>query len=221
MRSKTRILLEIYSLVYKMYGPRYWWPADSAFEVMVGAILTQNTNWANVEKAISNLKKERLLSPARLYRLNIKRLARLIRPCGYYNIKASRLKNFLSYLFLRYSGKLTNMSRQRTRVLRKEMLGVKGLGPETVDSIILYGLKKPIFVVDAYTRRIMNCQGIINSNSSYDEIQAVFMKNLPKSVKLFNEYHALLVEHGKRVCKSSPRCQECVLRALRKESKKD
>lgn len=209
-----QVLLEVYNLLYKTLGPRHWWPADSAFEVMVGAILTQNTNWTNVGRAIHNLKKKRALNPAAIYNMNLKRLARLIHPCGYYNIKAKRLKSFINYLFLKYSGKLTNMRRQPIGSLRREMLDVKGLGPETVDSIILYALEKPIFVVDAYTRRIMDCQGIIKSNSSYDEIQSVFMKNLPKNVKLFNEYHALLVEHAKRVCKSSPRCQECVLESL-------
>lgn len=208
----VKSLLEIYNLLYKRYGPRHWWPAEDAFEVMVGAILTQNTNWANAEKAISNLKRERLLTPARLYRLNLRKLAGLIRPCGYYNIKAGRLKSFLSYLFSEYSGRLTNMRRRPTDSLRREMLGVKGLGPETADSIILYGLKKPVFVVDAYTRRIMGCQGIIDSDSSYDEIQSVFMKNLPKNARLFNEYHALLVEHAKTACKVRPKCQECILR---------
>lgn len=210
------LLLEVYNLLYKSYGPRHWWPADNAFEVMVGAILTQNTNWINVERAIRNLRKERALTPSAIYSMSSKKLAGLIRPSGYYNIKTMRLKNFIHYLFLKYSGRLTLIRRQRLGSLRREMLGVKGLGPETVDSIILYALKKPIFVVDAYTRRIMNCQGIIKSDSGYEEIQSVFMKNLPKNVKFFNEYHALLVEHAKRVCRSSPGCQECVLRSLRK-----
>lgn len=213
-KNKVRLkLFEVYNLLYKRYGPRHWWPADNAFEVIVGAILTQNTNWANVERAIFKLKKERLLNPAAIYSLNLKRLARLIRPCGYYNIKAKRLKNFIAYLFSKYSGRLAIMSRRPTWLLRKEMLSVKGVGPETADSIILYALGKPVFVVDAYTRRIMNCQGAIRSDSSYDEIQSVFMKNLPKDVKLFNEYHALLVEHAKRVCKATPDCQGCILRS--------
>lgn len=220
-KNKMRLaLFEIYSLLYKSYGPRHWWPADGAFEVMVGAILTQNTNWANVERAIQNLKKERALNPAAIYSLKLNKLARLIRPCGYYNIKANRLKNFIAYLFSKYSGKLTNMHQRPTGTLRREMLGVKGIGPETVDSIILYALKRPIFVIDAYTRRIMDCQGIINSNSGYDEIQSVFMKNLPANVKLFNEYHALLVEHAKRVCKTIPKCQECILHSQGKPKDK-
>lgn len=208
-------LIEIFHLLYKVYGPRRWWPAENPFEVMVGAILTQNTNWANVEKAISSLKRERVLTPASIYGLSIKRLARLIRPCGYYNIKAGRLKNFINYLFLKYSGRLSDMRRQQRGRLRRELLEVKGLGPETADSIILYALNKPVFVVDAYTRRIMGCQGIIGTDLDYHQIQSAFTKNLPKSVKLFNEYHALLVEHGKRVCRSSPKCQECILHSRR------
>lgn len=212
---KDLVLLEIFHLLYKTYGPRHWWPADSPFEVIVGAILTQNTNWVNVEKAIQNLRREKALTPSAIYGLSLKKLARLIRPCGYYNVKADRLKTFINYLFSKYSGDLTDMRKRPRGILRRELLEVKGLGPETVDSIILYALKKPVFVVDAYTRRIMGCQGIIRSGSDYHEIQSVFTKNLTKSVKLFNEYHALLVEHAKRVCRSSPKCQECILHARR------
>ena len=216
--SKDRVRHKIndaYNLLYKVYGRRRWWPADTPFEVMVGAVLTQNTNWINVEKAIINLKKEKVLNPSALRSLNLKRLAMLIRPCGYYNIKAKRLKNLNNYLFLEYCGRVADMRRRPLAALRGELLNVKGVGPETADSIILYAIKKPAFVVDAYTRRIMGCLGIVARDSGYDEIQSAFIKNLPRSVKLFNEYHALLVEHGKKICKSRPICQRCILRTLK------
>ncbi len=203
-------LLKMYSLLYKVYGPQYWWPASSGFEVVIGAILTQNTNWSNVEKAITNLKREKLLSPQTLHKLNLKRLAALIRPSGYYNIKAKRLKNFLDFLFINYNGKLHRMKSGSLKVLRKEILGVNGIGPETADSILLYALDKPVFVIDAYTRRIAECLGVTRSGSKYDDLQAVFMENLPNDVRLFNEYHALLVIHSKTVCKARPDCGKCI-----------
>ena len=211
------ILLKAYNLLYNRYGPRKWWPADSDFEVMIGAILTQNTSWSNVEKAISNLKKEGLLNPSALSKLHVKKIAKLIHPCGYYNIKAERLQCFLKFLSSNYSNRISRMRKERLRALRKELLSVKGIGPETADSIILYAVKKPIFVIDAYTKRIMSCLGICELDSDYCDMQDIFMSNLPKSVKLFNEYHALLVEHAKTICKAKPKCSECVLRTLRKE----
>jgi len=211
-RNLKPILLRVYSLLYKIYGPRYWWPASSSFEVVVGAILTQNTNWSNVEKAIINLKKENLLSPLTLRKLNPKRLAALIRPSGYYNIKAKRLKNFLDFLFLNYNGKLSMMKRSPLKALRKEILAINGIGPETADSILLYALDEPVFVIDTYTRRIAECLSITPAGSKYNDLQAVFVKNLPCDVKLFNEYHALLVIHSKTVCKTRPDCEKCILR---------
>lgn len=206
-------LNSIYQRLYSYFGPQYWWPGQTPFEVMVGAILTQNTNWLNVEKAIGNLKKYNLLSPDKLYRLPQKRLAALIRPAGYYNIKARRLKEFLKFFIQRYGGKPKNMSSQELRVLREELLSLKGIGPETADSMLLYALKRPVFVVDAYTKRILLRHRLIRKNDDYQETQNLFMRNLKKEVKLFNEYHALLVKLGKEFClKHRPKCAICPLK---------
>ncbi len=211
-RKTGQRLLEIYKILYKAYGRRKWWPADTAFEVAVGAVLTQNTSWANVEKAITSLKKHNTLSARALRNITHKRLASLIRPCGYYNIKAKRLKNFIDFLFTHYKGNINTMKKNPPEVIRGELLGINGIGPETADSILLYALDKPVFVVDAYTRRITECLGMTTPESSYDEIRALFTKNLPRSVKLFNEYHALIVTHCKEACKVKPDCKECALK---------
>ncbi len=206
-------LNSIYKKLYSRFGPQHWWPADSPFEIMVGAILTQNTNWANVEKAINNLKKNKLLSEAALYKLSRKRLASLIRPAGYYNIKAKRLKEFIVFLFKVYQGSLKKISKVDTLTLRRQLLCVNGVGPETADSILLYCLNRPVFVVDAYTKRILLRHSLLKEDSSYDEIQNLFTQNLKKDVKLFNEYHALLVKLGKELClKRNPKCEACPLR---------
>jgi len=215
--KKDRILLlAVYNLLYKVYGDLGWWPAETPFEVMVGAVLTQNTSWANVEKAISSLKKRGVLSPRALRSINIKTLARLIRPCGYYNVKAKRLKNLIGYIFLSHRGSIASMRRIPLEKLRKELLAVNGIGPETADSILLYALGKPVFVVDAYTRRLGSCIGLIKSDDHYTDIQSLFMRNLPRKNRLFNEFHALIVEHAKTVCRSRPRCSLCVLHRLKR-----
>jgi endonuclease-3 related protein len=203
----------IYKRLYRYFGPQHWWPAKTVFEVMVGAILTQNTSWNNVKKAIDNLKKKKFLEPSRLYRLSHKRLALFIKPAGYYNIKAKRLKEFLSFLFKSYKGNLRTMTREDTQELREKLLSVNGIGQETADSILLYALKKPVFVVDAYTKRILWRHRFIKEDSHYEEIQNLFMKNLKKDVRLFNEYHALLVKLGKDFClKRKPKCDICPLK---------
>ena len=185
---------------------------------MVGAILTQNTNWQNVEKAISNLKKHRLLELSRLHRLPEKKLASLIRPAGYYNVKAKRLKSFLRFLSEDYRGSLRKMSSLDKQELRAKLLTVHGVGPETADSILLYAIKKPVFVVDAYTRRIFSRHGLVSDKADYHQMQKLFMQNLRNSVKLFNEYHALLVKLGKDFClKNKPKCDICPLNSLKKE----
>jgi len=210
MKSALGVL---YKKLYSCFGPQYWWPAESKFEVMVGAILTQNTNWANVEKAIANLKKNKLLGFARLNMLGQKSLAVQIRPAGYYNIKAKRLKEFLKFLSAHYQGNIKKMSVKPMYELRQQLLAVNGIGPETADSILLYALDKPIFVVDAYTKRILLRHHIINSECDYASVQNLFMQNLKNEVKLFNEYHALLVRLGKEFClKNSPKCKKCPLR---------
>jgi endonuclease-3 related protein len=205
-------LIEIYKRLYHYFGPQHWWPAQTAFEVIVGAILTQNTNWSNVEKAIENLKREKLLTAEKLYYLGEKRLAVLIRSAGYYNIKAKRLKAFLDFFIKKYKGDTKKLSRGNTRILREDLLSVKGIGPETADSILLYALNKPIFVVDAYTKRILSRHKIVSPDASYSEVQEIFMQNLKKDEKLFNEYHALLVRLGKELClKNKPKCDICPL----------
>jgi endonuclease-3 related protein len=209
-----KILMEIYSRLYQVYGPRDWWPAETSFEVMVGAVLTQNTSWRNVEKAIQKLKKKRVLNPKGIRDLKKSGLAPLIKSSGYYRIKADRLKSFVDFLFEEYNGNIKRMSKERLRELREKLLGVNGIGPETADSILLYGLKKPIFVVDAYTKRILSRHGVISEEASYDEVQNLFMDHLPLDEKLFNEYHALFVYLGKTVCKKIPKCELCPLKGI-------
>ncbi|MCX5709440.1 MAG: endonuclease III domain-containing protein [Candidatus Omnitrophica bacterium] len=206
-------LTAIYAKLNAAFGAQGWWPASSAFEVMVGAILTQNTSWVNVEKAIANLKKNKALNPRRLLKMKNKRLAGLIRPAGYYNIKAKRLKEFLKFFCQGYRGSIARLSAEKTPDLRLQLLKVHGVGPETADSILLYALNKPAFVVDAYTRRILSRHGLVRPDAEYAEIQNLFRKNLKNSVKLFNEYHALLVKLGKDYCrKNNPKCQVCPLK---------
>ncbi|MCJ7730025.1 MAG: endonuclease III domain-containing protein [Sedimentisphaerales bacterium] len=207
-------LNDIYNLLFARFGPQHWWPGDSPFEIIIGAILTQNTNWTNVEKAIANLKKAKVLSPAKLHHLDIKKLADLIRPAGYFNIKAKRLNNFLDWLFENYAGQLKNLEDIPTDRLRSELLSVKGIGPETADSILLYALNRPVFVIDAYTARICSRHHLIDEGADYHQIQELFESNLPSDIRLFNEYHALLVRLGKDFCKPTPKCDTCPLNKL-------
>lgn len=215
MKKTTKRKLEkFYQKLFISFGRQYWWPGDTPFEIIVGAILTQNTNWGNVEKAIANLKEARCLNPQALYKLSAKRLATLIKPSGFFNVKAKRLKNFMSFLFKEYGGRISNMKREPLKTLRRKILGVNGIGPETADSILLYALNKPIFVVDAYTKRILFRHKLLNKDSDYHHIQEIFMENLKKDVRLFNEYHALLVRVGKNFCKPKPVCRSCPLNGI-------
>ena len=216
-------LKEIYDLLFERFGPQDWWPGDTPFEVIVGAILTQNTNWTNVEKAITNLKNAKVLSPDTLHLLDIAKLAELIRPAGYFNIKAKRLNNFLDWFFENYCGELKNLENVPTSELRQQLLSVKGIGPETADSILLYALNRLVFVVDAYTARICSRHhligedadlSVVSSSNHYHQIQETFESNLPSDIQLFNEYHALLVHLGKDFCKPTPKCEECPLNPL-------
>lgn len=207
-------LLNIYHKLYKVFGPQHWWPGETAFEVIVGAILTQNTNWQNVKKAIANLKREKCLNPSGLKRISTKKLAQLIRPSGYYNIKAQRLKKFIKFLYNEYCCSLARMAKDNLSSLRKNLLTVKGIGPETCDSILLYALNKPVFVVDAYTKRILERHNILDNHATYHQIQELFMKNLPRKTRLFNEYHALIVKVGKEFCKKIPECEACPLKEV-------
>ena len=207
-------LKQIYDLLFKWFGPQDWWPGDTPFEVIVGAILTQNTNWTNVEKAITNIKNADALTPDKLHHIDITKLAALIRPAGYFNIKAKRLKNFLDWFFENYSGKVENLEGVRTPELREQLLSVKGIGPETADSILLYALNRLVFVVDAYTARICSRHHLIDEGADYHRIQETFESNLPSDISFFNEYHALIVHLGKDFCKPTPKCEECPLNGL-------
>jgi endonuclease-3 related protein len=204
-------LKKIFDLLLDRYGHLQWWPAETPFEVCVGAILTQNTNWGNVEKAIANLKREGLLSAKALRDLPVDRLAEVIRPAGFFNVKSERLKGFTSWLFERYEGSLERLFAGDWHKLRQELLMVKGIGPETCDSILLYAGAKPSFVVDSYTRRLLTRLGFISGRESYEDIRALFMENLPQDVELFNEYHALIVHHAKEHCRKTPRCAGCAI----------
>jgi len=211
MREK---LLDIYQRLFDRYGPQSWWPADDPFEVIVGAILTQSAAWTNVEHAISNLKAEMTLTPTALYDLPLDRLAQLIHPSGYYNAKALKLKAFADRLHSKYNSDLEGLFTLDTTTLRPELLSIYGIGEETADSIILYAAGRPIFVIDAYTRRIISRLGLAPEKDSYRAFQALFTENLLHDEGLFNEYHALLVRHGKEVCRKTPRCTPCCLRSL-------
>jgi len=206
--------MEIYHRLFKAYGPRHWWPGETPFEVMVGAILTQNTSWRNVEKAIQKLKNKGVLNAEGIHQLRKSQLAPLIRSSGYYRIKAERLKAFVDFLFENYDGNINRMGKERLKTLRAKLLKVNGIGPETADSILLYGLKKPIFVVDAYTKRVLLRHEMISESESYGEIQRLFMNHLPHNKRLFNEYHALLVHLGKTLCKKVPRCDICPIKGV-------
>jgi endonuclease-3 related protein len=208
-------LAEIYDRLFDHFGSQHWWPGDTPFEIIVGAILTQNTAWTNVEKAMANLKRARLLTPERLHRVSSARLAQLIRPSGYFNLKAKKLKAFTRFLFDEHHGRLAHLFKLEAMKLRDELLAVYGIGPETADSIILYAAHQPIFVIDTYTRRIFARLGLSDADATYDELQKMFTEHLPRDEKLFNEYHALIVALGKEVCqKRAPRCAICPLREI-------
>ena len=210
----SRKLVDIYKRLYNAFGPQFWWPAKTSFEVVVGAILTQNTNWGNVEKALTNLRKNKELSPAALRNISYVRLAELIRPAGYFNVKAKRLKNFMDFFFSEYKGNIRLMKKEPLPVIREKLLNVNGIGPETADSILLYALDKPTFVVDAYTKRIFSRHGIVNKDEDYHEVQELFVKNLKEDIHVFNEYHALIVRTCKEFCRTRPICEMCPLKEL-------
>ncbi len=210
-------LLEVYRVLRKAQGHQHWWPGETPFEVMVGAILTQNTAWTNVEKAIRNLKSAKKLSPKALREISLGDLARLIRPAGYFNIKARRLKNFIEFIFKEYGGDLKRMLVENGELLREKLLSVNGIGPETADSILLYAARKPFFVMDAYTKRIFSRHRLRNrswiAKAQYGDWQSFFTQSLPRSLPLFNDYHAQIVNVAKQYCHSfHPLCNECPLK---------
>jgi len=204
-------LMRIFSSLYSFYGPQKWWPAETPFEVAIGAILTQNTNWSNVEKAIRNLKNKNLLNLEGLNNIPIKELSQLIKPSGYYNIKAKRIRAFLDFMVDNNYRSIEGLKKLGTDSLRRKILSVYGIGPETADSILLYALEKPVFVIDAYTKRVLSRHGIMSMKSSYKDFQDLFHSELAHDFRLFNEYHALFVRVGKDFCKSKPTCGSCPL----------
>lgn len=206
-------LMAMLRLLFDHFGPQKWWPGETALEMMVGAVLTQNTNWKNVEKAIANLKKGDLLSLGALHGLSTAALAEQIRPAGYYNIKAKRLKNLVAFIMDRHGPDLSGFLSSEPRALREGLLSVSGIGPETADSILLYAAHLPVFVIDTYTYRILARHGMCEEESDYDQLQALFMDHLPDDPTLFNEFHALIVRTGKTYCKKKPTCHQCPLQA--------
>ena len=209
-RDPGYLLRILYEVLHDHYGPQHWWPGDSVFEIMVGAVLTQNTAWINVERAIGNLKDLDLLSIDALIRLDRKELARLIRPAGYFNVKAQRLQNLCE--FLRVQGGEASLSQLGSETLRQELLNVNGVGPETADDILLYAFDRAVFVVDAYTRRLFSRIGLIAGDESYENLRNFFETELESSVDLYNEYHALIVRHAKAVCTKKPGCSACCIK---------
>ena len=208
----TTPLTSYYHTLYESLGPQSWWPAKTPFEVIVGAILTQNTNWTNVERAIANLRREHLLSPRAMERVSPSHLASLIRSSGYFRQKAKKLKAFVRFLRDEYSGSLKRMFQTPTAELREQLLAVHGIGPETADSILLYAGAKEIFVVDAYTKRILSRHGWVGDKATYEEMRTLVESHLPRDVSRYNEFHALLVNVGKNWCRPrDPRCSECPL----------
>lgn len=207
----TTLLMSYYDELRSRFGHRKWWPAETPFEVCVGAVLTQNTAWKNVAKAIANLKAASALDPFTIYGLSHEELAALIRPAGYYNVKAVRLRNLIAHFVERHSGDLAEFLSQQPEALRAELLSVKGVGKETADSIMLYAAGKPIFVVDAYTKRVLERHGLIDSRADYDAIQDLFHTALAKDADLYNDFHAQLVAVGHHYCKKKPRCEACPL----------
>jgi len=208
-------LRSLYERLLSAFGPQDWWPGDSPFEICAGAILTQNTSWENVGRAISNLKDKDLLRPRAIYELSRESLAQIIRPAGYYNVKAERLQNFVAFLMDECEGNLDDMFSKGLDILRPMLLDIKGIGPETADSILLYAGELPSFVVDAYTVRALMRHDFIDENADYEGVRSLFMDHLPVNVKLYNEYHALWVILGKNFCKKiKPRCDRCPLNGI-------
>ena len=211
-RASARVLRRYYRRLYRRFGPQHWWPARTRFEVILGALLTQNTAWSNVEKAFGNLRREASLSPAKLARVPGPKLALLLRPSGYFRQKARAVRGFLHHLNNHYRGSLNRLLGRPTSELRGELLSLRGIGPETADSILLYAAGRPVFVIDAYTRRVLSRHKLAPAGATYKDLQDFFHRHLPADTKLFNEYHALLVAVGKTYCHSrQPDCAACPL----------
>ncbi len=210
----TNVARRVFDRLLRTLGPQEWWPGESPFEVLVGAVLVQNTSWKNVERAIANLRDAGVLQPRSLYALSPSELEQLIQPAGYFRVKAKRLRNLLRFVVEQYDGSLEAMREVETSRLREELLSINGVGPETADSILLYALGKPAMVVDAYTQRIWARHGWIGYDTDYHQLQEAVMGGLPDEVPLFNELHALIVNVGHHWCKRAPKCQQCPLQEL-------
>jgi endonuclease-3 related protein len=208
----TAPLRKYFEALLRRYGPQGWWPGETPFEVMVGAVLTQNTSWANVRRAVERLKERRLLDPFRLHAIDTGALARIIRPAGYFRVKARRLKNLVGWFVERWGADLERLRSLPPERLREELLAVHGVGPETADSILLYALGMPSFVVDAYTYRLLTRHGKAPEGASYGEMKELFERELPRNAALYNEFHALIVRVGKEHCRPVARCATCPLR---------
>lgn len=206
----ARRLRSVFDRLLDSYGPQDWWPGDTPFEIMVGAVLTQNTAWINVERAIANLINQRALDPARILAVPEKRLADWLRPSGYFNVKARRLRNFCRWYL--EAGGYEALSALETQPLRHALLAVNGVGPETADDILLYAFERPVFVIDAYTRRLFARLALIAGDEDYESLRLAIERALGPDTALFNDYHALIVAHAKEVCRVKPRCAECALR---------
>jgi endonuclease-3 related protein len=213
--QKNKNLLKVYKNLLVFFGTQHWWPAESPFEVMVGAVLTQHTSWNNVSQAITNLKTKKLLSPDIIQAAPRGKLVDAIRPAGFQRQKAACLKSLSNFILRGYHGDLELMRNADTAILRRELLEIKGIGPETADSILLYSLGQPVFVIDSYTRRVFSRHGLGPSGRGYDEWQECFMSSLPADVKIFNEYHALIVKLAKVHCRAKPICRGCPLESYK------
>lgn len=215
MRGGGNRYLEAYELLYEHFGPQGWWPGETPLEVMVGAVLTQNTNWMNVTKAIGNLGKDGMLGYSQLIDMPVDRLAEYIQPSGYYNLKAKRLHNLLMMIENLYDGDLDFFLKDDMMSARENLLSVKGVGPETADSILLYACGHPVFVIDSYTHRVFSRHNLVEEETDYHTMQTSFMDLLPADVQLFNEFHALIVLVAKKFCKkTNPLCDQCPLSGL-------
>ena len=208
-REPAAALRDVYRRLHAAHGPQHWWPGDTRFEIMVGAVLTQNTAWTNVEKAIANLKAAATLSPQAIVDAHPKRVAGWLKPSGYFNVKAKRLREFCRWLIAQ--GGERKLAHWPTDTLRAALLAVHGVGPETADDILLYAFHRPVFVIDAYTRRIFSRLGIVGGSEGYETLRALFERSLGADVPLYNEYHGLIVKHGKDVCRKKPLCEVCCL----------
>ncbi len=208
------VLHDLYDRMAAHYGPTRWWPGDTPFEIAVGAILTQNAAWSNVTRAIDNLKRARLLNPRRILACPDETLEEALRPSGYFRVKARRVRGFCAYLVERYGGSMARLARRPLEELRPELLAVPGIGPETADDILLYACHKPVFVVDAYTQRILHRHGIIEAPIKYEPLRRLFEDHLEPDVSMYKEYHGLIVYTGKDFCRARPRCEGCPLEPL-------